>query len=440
MIENTNLTAPSAALGLVASEFPRECGVLKDVECVAALGAMPALMRVGSAAAQAAPTGRGGHALKRLALAAHPQAVCNDGSTAAYFYRKASSHPKSWLVYLEGAGICYDETSCTRRCSSRSNPLCSSHTWRSSQQVDGFLRASSSDLGGAHKVLVRYCSSDAFLGNSSAFGLQFRGQAIIEAVFSELVGTHGLGRARKPGRQRDTVVFGGSSSGAYGAMAHLDFVPRMLGASAAANVRVVGFLDAALTLMPPWQPADGEKRLRLGQREKLMDSYLHSTRHGDACTSSLPQGSDQRFKCLLALYRLRHLNTPFLLVASQFDTAQVATLLSSALGERPQGKNEEDVVQQFAKRHVREALKVQSAAAQRNVSVGLFMPACFDHATAGSENGFQYVRHSLDGESMQGALLKLMNPRTARQSSLTFVDQCEGFACGSCPSSAADSG
>jgi hypothetical protein len=45
-----------------------------------------------------------------------PLAVCNDGSPAAYFFAPGSGDgANTWLVYLEGAMFCWDETSCNLR-------------------------------------------------------------------------------------------------------------------------------------------------------------------------------------------------------------------------------------------------------------------------------------------------------------------------------------
>ena len=44
----------------------------------------------------------------------YPKAVCNDGSRGTY-YVKRNRDSKVWLVYLEGAGWCWDQASCQER-------------------------------------------------------------------------------------------------------------------------------------------------------------------------------------------------------------------------------------------------------------------------------------------------------------------------------------
>jgi hypothetical protein len=43
----------------------------------------------------------GNQQLQLVSLAAYPQAVCNDGSPAGFYY-SAGSDPNNWVVYLEG--------------------------------------------------------------------------------------------------------------------------------------------------------------------------------------------------------------------------------------------------------------------------------------------------------------------------------------------------
>jgi len=50
------------------------------------------------------------------------------------------------------------------------------------------------------------------------FGKYFRGRSVINALFKHLMETKGLGDKDRP----PTVVFGGGSAGAVGAMYHLD--------------------------------------------------------------------------------------------------------------------------------------------------------------------------------------------------------------------------
>ena len=146
----------------------------------------------------------------------------------------------------------------------------------------------------------------------------------------------------------------------------------------------------------------------------------------------------------MPLHRLPRLRTPYVLASAQFDSWQLATLLKKAPEVPPGGPNETAKAAHFARRLVRRAVAIRSAAAERNVSVALVLPACFGHATfASSTLGFRGRRSGATahgpvagGETTEGALAKLMlRSRVGHTSSgggatrLSFVDECEGFAC-----------
>ena len=54
--------------------------------------------------------------LSLASLSGYPDALCNDGTPAAYYFRPATA-PSSdvWLVFLESGGWCYSADTCSRR-------------------------------------------------------------------------------------------------------------------------------------------------------------------------------------------------------------------------------------------------------------------------------------------------------------------------------------
>ena len=131
--------------------------------------------------------------------------------------------------------MCYDEQSCRQRCWNFDNDpagvaknLCSSSRWQENITMPGGLfSADNPQLAHAHKVQLRYCTSDAHWGNAAAFDspagglMQFRGSVVVEAMLTDLVARYGLGNGHEGARH--TMVFAGSSAGARGAMAQLDY-------------------------------------------------------------------------------------------------------------------------------------------------------------------------------------------------------------------------
>jgi hypothetical protein len=61
--------------------------------------------------------------LKRILfnLEDYPDAVCNDGSPAGYFWQKATRETSQdlWIIYLQGGAWCFDKASCEARWAER---------------------------------------------------------------------------------------------------------------------------------------------------------------------------------------------------------------------------------------------------------------------------------------------------------------------------------
>ena len=111
--------------------------------------------------------GRHSLALHMLPNDLYPDAVCNDGTAAGFYYRKGGSDDSGfliedprWLVFLQGGGWCWDEESCEQRKGIYPN-LMSSKTWTKNKALSGIFShdALSSPLATASKVFVPYCSS-----------------------------------------------------------------------------------------------------------------------------------------------------------------------------------------------------------------------------------------------------------------------------------------
>ena len=165
--------------------------------------------------------------MELASLASYPDARCNEGSNAGYYFLPAPSNSsRDWLVMLDSGGWCWDETSCHARCAADAS-RCSSLLWSDVHNASGILASTQPRLANAHKVYVPYCTSDAHMGNAVAYGMQFRGAVVVRSVLDDLVRRRGLG-GRGLAAPPDRLLFGGVSAGARGAMVHLDYVRGML--------------------------------------------------------------------------------------------------------------------------------------------------------------------------------------------------------------------
>lgn len=212
---------------------------------------------------------------------ADPLAVCNDGTPAKYYLRGAESRssgslvagprPSSrlWLVYLAGGAWCSSAQDCRKRWEGEVYPnydcrlppgqlenrcFMSSKDYPSECPKAGiFDESEENPLAQANLVYIPYCSSDAWLGDvppaSEDLPWHFRGQQIVRATLAALIHEHGLGAGTEP----HTLLFGGGSAGARGAMAWLDLVPSLV----PETVQVLGFLDSPYVIDEPPMPESG---------------------------------------------------------------------------------------------------------------------------------------------------------------------------------------
>lgn len=383
--------------------------------------------------------------LQQFDGATYPHAVCTDGSQAGYYWKPAASAAAAhvWLVYLEGGGWCWDEASCAQRCGSPSAPrtsnfLCSSKEWPQKMAVGGlFWPANDTLLRDANKAFVHYCTSDGHMGDAGAStatsGWHFRGQAVVEAVLRELVVTHGLGMGTAG--SRDTLIFGGGSAGARGGMVHLDYVPAMLQQAGvpdpSASVAVVGFLDSPLWIN--MAPFPGSSFVGFNATTKGVFKWANVSHLGTACEATYP--GQEAWKCMFGQYRMPLLQTPYLLVASQYDAFQLGT----NVGHKPSTAAQRAYATQFAARtralmlELRENWGASAAGCKQEGSNAVFSWACYSHDVDCSPDGFDGAQAA--GSTMDEALSAFLGwaPQVGGSSatlSLEWVDDCQGFACG----------
>jgi hypothetical protein len=180
----------------------------------------------------------------------YPQALCNDGTSAAYVLREGvGAAANRWIVSLEGGGICYDQATCSAR-AEQSPALVSSAPYQANPSLgaglgSGLLDSASDnnpDFYDASVVEALYCSSDEWSGakaSPSAFNPQdpttwnFQGHAILNAVIADLKASHNLSAATE-------IMLTGQSAGGVGVFLNVNPVAKLVPAGA----RFVAFSDA----------------------------------------------------------------------------------------------------------------------------------------------------------------------------------------------------
>jgi hypothetical protein len=280
-------------------------------------------------------------------------------------------------------------------------------------------------LQSVNKVFVHYCTSDGHVGSAEQFGWHFHGADVVQAVLTDLVESHGLGSRADP----DLLLFGGGSAGARGAMMHLDYVPDMLGA-AASNVEVVGFLDSPLWIDVP--VFYNKSATSLAGTTQAVHSYANVAHVGRNCSSHYV-GADA-WKCMFGQFRMPFVETPYLIVASQFDAFQ----LGFNVGHEPKTDAEKAYAEVLAKQTVQIMNDLKSGfvppakSPSGITSNAVFSWACYNHDVDTTSSGFDGFTCGNPGTTMHSALsqfLQLAKPTS--QPPLLWMDSCSGFACGS---------
>jgi len=318
-------------------------------------------------------------------------------------------------VNLESGGWCWDAASCEERCpAGTSSERCTSRAYGPQLKRGGLLRRGGA-LEGSAVAFVRYCSSDAWMGDGQALGREFRGARILQAVLRDLV-RRGLGAGG-----RHTLLLSGQSAGARGAMVHIDYVHEMLAAAglpdAAASVEVLGILDSPLWVdIPPFGPSSQVLR----DQCQSVYSHLQVKHLGGECAQAHAQES---WKCIMGEYRMPYVRTPYFLIASQFDSFQI----EQSVGHAPANDQERAYAGKlaFRTRDVVNALYTDDAVGRRFV----YSWACYDHAVTLDSPSFDLGMCS--GDTIHGALVEFLGAATPRRH---WIDDCSGFACGpGCP-------
>ena len=159
-------------------------------------------------------------------------ALCNDGSSAVYFL--GVQNTSKWIIFLESGAYCLTKADCLARFGNEyTKVLMTSQQMPDTIEGRDLLSSSPSENGlfdDFSRVLIPYCSSDAFLGTetkASSFenirsvdDFIFSGQIIFQSVIFALL-LQGLNHARE-------LVLIGSSAGAVGAYNQVKWLQDLL--------------------------------------------------------------------------------------------------------------------------------------------------------------------------------------------------------------------
>ncbi|MBI5301219.1 MAG: hypothetical protein HY868_03710 [Chloroflexi bacterium] len=320
-----------------------------------------------------------------IAQTKHPQAVCNDGSTPVFFYRRGTGDGvNKWVVWFKGGFNCSDEASCK----ARTRDLTGSGFWMrqdlstgldEDSRADGILsnqRTNNPDFYNWHHVYLVYCSSDNWIGSRSAssetFGMHFRGHDIVNAMMDalqnpDMVGTPTLAQATH-------ILFAGSSAGGVGLRANIDRLAKQFNRADVRAVADSGIASAVDTTREALLTTMGKAELNLWK--PVWD---------ESCVAA---NQAQPWVCGGGTFLVlnNHLSTPLFNRMDQLDPVVLGILQLNlrSLQDRP-------LIEKFATQ-VREVLKNQP---------GAYSPFSGKHIVLTGED---FYRYKINGLSMADVL------------------------------------
>jgi hypothetical protein len=300
------------------------------------------------------------------------EAVCNDGSPAAFYFQPGSgADRRKWIVFFQGGGGCATDAACATRWTDQHNLMTSS---RLPQRLEygGFLSSLSSenpDFGHFNRVLVHYCSSDAYAGDGErqvdGRTLQFRGHRIVDAIVEDLMDESVVGSPTL--RQATDVIVAGSSAGAFAVHNNVDHIAARLTWAHVKGVADSGWVPD----VTPYGPGTIDVRLDAPQAMAFW--------HAQPDESCVAANADAPNKCLRESFVYPYLTTPTFVYVDQRDMLHLGTF---GITGQPTSPAERQWVQQYGR------LLRQSLAA---------VPAAFSPSLGGHT--------ALTGQRFQGAVI-----------------------------------
>lgn len=275
----------------------------------------------------------------------YDQAVCNDGSEAVYYESSSRNTSSShFIIFLEGGGGCSSFRECNQewlrtqnntKIPLGANPYMSSACYRHSTntKLEGRDLLSSDPIENPiyhnyTRILLPYCSQDAFLANrSNPYGISrgalrvedndednfgFNGRVIYQSLIRDLVLRKGLENASH-------IVLAGSSSGGIGVLNNLAWTKEFLTSESSTGMtpELLVIIDSSWFV-----PFEGNHVLTWNETtargfnlpETCMDFSL-----GYSCCSSPA--------CLFSRGHMRDLNVPIFVITSNQDIFNLGDVL-----------------------------------------------------------------------------------------------------------------
>lgn len=320
-------------------------------------------------------------------------AVCLDGSTPGYFYRRgAGNGERKWIIYLQGGAWCDSKEDCYER--SKSN-LGSSLKFTYLKNAEGLLsrdEANNPDFYNWNVVFVPYCDGASYTGNRphpvvvKERMIYFRGKRILSALLDDLL-AHGLSHSEK-------VVFSGTSAGGLAVLLNADYIRSRI----PTKVNVYSLADAGVFL-----DVNDMKGKSLFPDSMKAVYELHQSSGSINPKCGTHQGKKNAWKCLFPYYFGEYIKTPLFIVNPLHDSWQLANIVGIHCAYKPDKCDKKEM--QAIKTFREQTLKALNPFIN-NPHVGIFADGCVDHGQIVFSPKWTKIR--VKNRSMSGTFVRWM--------------------------------
>lgn len=247
---------------------------------------------------------------KEFKMVRLPNAKCNDGTPAVY-YIAANASSSSWVVWLQGGGLCHDLEDCKRRAQ---GSLGSSKDYAPSiDPPRGMLSSDTEenpDLATWNKIYVPYCSGDLWMGmakqatnpfpQQDSWSAYFQGHLILEEIATLL-------KVRERDGGVTQAVLTGCSAGGIGTITNCDWFASLFGDGVDVGCRPeAGWFGVPHATYPyfvsPAGPSSDPDPYKVGMWNWTahVEPYLYSSDLGKRCAADVASGK----------LRIKHCDVP----------------------------------------------------------------------------------------------------------------------------------
>lgn len=360
-----------------------------------------------------------------IATSKFPDAICNDGTPGVFYYAPATREEdrNKWFLFLQGGGGCRDGQSCAERwCHVNTNYGMDKMTTSLTKPMirgNGFLDPRTDNhFGSWNRVLIFYCSSDAWSGTSSQsfsaasgattvqYQIHFRGSQIIDAVLDTLRNAGGPVPSRRRAARHSAetgtetpwpdldsathVIFAGSSAGGVGAKSNADRVGAKLRSANPSLIDYRVIIDASTTPQSELRdftrstycsndPSRGCSYTTFTTEQYAYFSATYGARRDESCLA-FHAGAEWRCEDTMHV-NYHHITAPFFIHQDLQDPQVGGEYVDANFG----------TMSDYATQLEAELSALPTAEEPRG-STGIFAPQCTDHESFTNDDAVFNVR------------------------------------------------